>query len=127
MKENFGTCMNSSNNNYTMLANLCGNSSQMLGVKNVAPVLTAYGANPMMQQIPVFKGANYDMAPYEYNLLTRCGNCGGNYCNALKGYACDDKKNVVYVSRGDEAVINQTCAVNACAGGFGASVSAPRR
>ena len=121
-KEHFGTCMNSTNNNYTMLANLCGNTSQMLGVKAVAPVFNAYNSNPAMQSVPVFRGANYDMAPYEYNLLTRCGNCGGNYCNALKAYACDDKNSVAYVSRGDGQVVNQTCATGNCKTGFGATV-----
>ena len=111
-------------NNYTMLGRICGNASGGLGAGAVAPTYTpsAFGLNPTYQFTPVFKGADYSLAPYQYNLLTRCGNCGNTHCTAEKAYPCNDD-GVAYVKNTPSQMINQTCAVQSCASGFKPSVS----
>jgi len=69
---------------YVMLNDYCKNNTS-LGVSSVAPIYAPYNVNPAVQDVPVFKGTNYDEAPY-MNPLLFCGACGGNYCNALAGY-----------------------------------------
>jgi len=72
------------NSSYVMLNDYCGNNSS-LGVSSVAPIYAPYNVSQGVQNVPVFKGTNYDEAPY-MNPLLFCGSCGGNYCNALAGY-----------------------------------------
>lgn len=129
----------STSNNYVMLNNYCGKSSVPLGVKNVAPIFAPYGADPMYQDIPVFKGVNYDQAPYENPIMYRCDQCSGTYCNALQGYGWPTDKagnplteavynqngqrtsgyeSVAYVSRGPNQSVNQSSAVDNNSMGF---------
>jgi len=132
------------NTGYVMLNNYCGKPPVPLGVQNVAPTFAPYGANPMYQDIPVFQGVNYNQAPYENPIMFRCGDCGGSYCNALKGYgwptdkdgnplpdAVFDKdgrrvsgyQSVSYVTRTPTERINQTCAIPGnCSAGMMPSV-----
>lgn len=120
-------------NAYVPLNNYCGNTSS-LGVSSVAAVFAAYGANPAIQNVPVFAGVDYNMAPATYAKNTMfCGQCGGNYCNALSGYHVPTDKagnpmasatygpsgqlvsgspSVYMVPRTDTMQINQSCALD---------------
>jgi hypothetical protein len=132
--DNTGIGCSAKSTSYVMLENYCGPAPVPLGVKNVAPTYMPYGADPMFQNIPVFMGTNYNEAPY-VNPRMFCGSCGGSYCNALAGYhvPVDAKtgnpiaeatynaqggrnpggyESVVYVPRGPNASINQTCATS---------------
>lgn len=115
--EHNGIARSNNSTSYIMLNSYCGKANVPLGVKNVAANFAPYGANPMMQNLPVFSGTNYAEAPYQ-NPLLFCGSCGGNYCKASEGYKCADDS-VSYVSASPTTMINQTCAIQgACAGGF---------
>jgi len=129
-------------NNYVMLANYCGPAPVPLGVQSVAPVFSAVGVDPRIQNIPVFAGVDYNEPPYKSGngrgIMYRCGNCGGNYCNALKAYGVDtDKmgnpmpeatqKFMEMVPRGSDQVVNQKPAMTAFKTGPPMAMAPPRR
>ena len=143
---------------YTMLDNYCGGKAvNPLGVSSVAPAFAPYGNNPMMQDKPVFMGADYSQPPYMSNLMF-CGSCGGNYCQANQAYHWpvdkmgnplpdavynkDGKRvsgyeSVAYVKASPSTFVNTTCAAfgaggpgtSNCANGFNpkASVAGTRQ
>ena len=143
---------------YTMLDNYCGGkAANPLGVSSVAPAFAPYGNNPMMQDKPVFMGADYAQPPYMSNLMF-CGSCGGNYCQANQAYHWPVDKmgnplpdavygkdgqrvsgyeSVAYVKASPTTFVNTACAAfgaggpgtSNCANGFNpkAAVSAPRQ
>lgn len=121
---------------YIMLNNYCVNNTKTpLGVTAAAATYAPYGANPKLQSIPVFMGADYNKAPYQSGKneqgLLFCGSCNGNYCPSKLAYNWPTDANsnslsdpvynaegklisgyqpVHYVSRGPDATINQQCA-----------------
>lgn len=128
----FGAAKVSNGTSYVMLNNYCGNPKAGLGCGSAAAVYQPYNVNPAVQNIPVFAGVNYDLAPYEQDRL-HCGQCNGSYCNALAGYhAPVDKQgnpmasatynkdggvvsgysHVSYVARPVNGVVNAQCANN---------------
>ena len=126
-------------NVYTRLNDYCG-SMDKLGLSSVAPVYQPYKLDQAVEQVPVFNRVNYAMAPYEYNIMYRAQNpdgsrncnCNNGYCSANTAYGWPVDKNgnplpeAVYnkdggvvsgyspmsmVSRGQNQMVNQTCAI----------------
>ena len=109
-------------NSYVMLNNYCGNTSTPLGVAPTAPIFAPYGVESGYQVTPVFMGVDYNQAPYTYSQNTMfCGQCGGQYCNALAGYHVPrdaagnpiaNYQSVAYVKTTPTTFVNQTCALD---------------